>query len=223
MSTADKLTQIAENVQRVYDAGYEKGKSEGGGGGNGTLVCALIEANQENAFRAIQEAEVSFPNAETVDYAGFMECFELRKVDLPIATTIDKQAFQGCRELTDVNMPEVLTIGAAAFAKCYSLTRVDLPKCVSIDDEAFQSCMNLSTLILRDTSQVCVINSVTVVLDTKIINSYWSPTGEGFIYVPASMFEMYRSVYEPGFEQLGAAGLFDIIFRKIEDYPEICG
>lgn len=30
MSIADKLSTIAENEQKVYDAGYEKGKSEGG-------------------------------------------------------------------------------------------------------------------------------------------------------------------------------------------------
>lgn len=31
MSIADKLAQIAENEQKVYDAGYEVGKAEGGG------------------------------------------------------------------------------------------------------------------------------------------------------------------------------------------------
>lgn len=31
MSIADKLTAVAENQQKVYDAGYEKGKAEGGG------------------------------------------------------------------------------------------------------------------------------------------------------------------------------------------------
>lgn len=31
MSVAEKLTQIAENEQKVYDAGYHKGKAEGGG------------------------------------------------------------------------------------------------------------------------------------------------------------------------------------------------
>ena len=31
MTTAEKLQQIAENEQKVYDAGYEKGKAEGGG------------------------------------------------------------------------------------------------------------------------------------------------------------------------------------------------
>lgn len=32
MSIAEKLTTIAENQQRVYDAGYAKGQAEGGGG-----------------------------------------------------------------------------------------------------------------------------------------------------------------------------------------------
>ena len=36
MSIADKLKTISENVQRVYDAGYEKGKAEGGGNGGNT-------------------------------------------------------------------------------------------------------------------------------------------------------------------------------------------
>ena len=33
MSTADKLLTIAENVPKVYNAGYEKGKAEGGNDG----------------------------------------------------------------------------------------------------------------------------------------------------------------------------------------------
>lgn len=36
MSIADKLQTILENEQKVYNAGYEKGKSEGGGGGTDT-------------------------------------------------------------------------------------------------------------------------------------------------------------------------------------------
>ena len=31
MSIADKLVTIAENERKVYDAGYTKGKTEGGG------------------------------------------------------------------------------------------------------------------------------------------------------------------------------------------------
>lgn len=34
MSIADKLTTIAENIPKVYQAGYDKGVAEGGGGGD---------------------------------------------------------------------------------------------------------------------------------------------------------------------------------------------
>ncbi len=36
MSIAEKIATIAANEQRVYDAGYEKGKADGGGGGGYT-------------------------------------------------------------------------------------------------------------------------------------------------------------------------------------------
>ena len=35
MSIAEKLTTIAENQQKVYDAGFTAGQAQGGGGGNG--------------------------------------------------------------------------------------------------------------------------------------------------------------------------------------------
>lgn len=47
MSIAEKLATIAENEQRVYDAGYEKGKAEGGGG------------DTDAAFEAGKQAERS--------------------------------------------------------------------------------------------------------------------------------------------------------------------
>ena len=33
MSIAEKLTTIAENQQKVYDAGFTAGQAQGGGGG----------------------------------------------------------------------------------------------------------------------------------------------------------------------------------------------
>ena len=49
MSIAEKLAQIAENEQRVYDAGYEKGKAEGGGGVNITFEnCSVIDDGNGN-------------------------------------------------------------------------------------------------------------------------------------------------------------------------------
>lgn len=48
MTLAEKLTLIAQNEQKVYNAGYEKGKSEGGGGSGGekpTLFAPSIKIN----------------------------------------------------------------------------------------------------------------------------------------------------------------------------------
>lgn len=194
----------------------------GGSGGSGTLICHEIEPTKETAFESLVDAEVCFPNADNVPYAGFMDCRLLRKIDLPIATEISDQAFQGCDSLTDVNVPAVLRIGMASFAKCTSLYRVDLPKATFVDSEAFAYCSNLSTIILRNSTTVCMLGGVNAIYGTKIIDAY-GPTGEGFVYVPAAMFDAYRSVYEPAFEQAGVAGMFDLVFRKIEDYPEICG
>ena len=45
MTIAEKLQTIAENEQKVYDAGYAKGKAEGGGGGEEDM---LRYCNQPN-------------------------------------------------------------------------------------------------------------------------------------------------------------------------------
>ena len=37
------------------------------------------------------------------------------------------------------------------------------------------------------------------------------------------MYEYYRAGYEPALEAAGFTRFFDIMFRKIEDYPDICG
>ena len=45
MSLAEKLAQIAENVPKVYNAGYEKGKAEGGGGSSDKQAWRLNSNN----------------------------------------------------------------------------------------------------------------------------------------------------------------------------------
>ena len=41
MSIADKLTTIAENMQKIYDAGYEAGKKAGGGSSAETITFTI--------------------------------------------------------------------------------------------------------------------------------------------------------------------------------------
>lgn len=43
MTIAEKLQKIAENEQKVYDAGYEKGKAEGGGSSDTSDATATAE------------------------------------------------------------------------------------------------------------------------------------------------------------------------------------
>jgi hypothetical protein len=47
MSIADKLTTIAENIPKVYQAGYDKGKAEGGGGGSDDSFWDVYQQNGE--------------------------------------------------------------------------------------------------------------------------------------------------------------------------------
>ena len=48
MTKAEKLAIIAENMQRVYDAGYAKGKADAGGGGV-TLITFTIGGTEYQA------------------------------------------------------------------------------------------------------------------------------------------------------------------------------
>lgn len=57
MTTAEKLTKVAENIPKVYDAGYEKGKSEGGGGVEYEFEdVSLVELNNQGKFTTIYDS-----------------------------------------------------------------------------------------------------------------------------------------------------------------------
>lgn len=70
MDIAEKLQVIAENEQKIYDAGYAKGKSEGGGGG-GTLdpatkaVMKMINRPQMNVVSALRFPPGIFISGDT--------------------------------------------------------------------------------------------------------------------------------------------------------------
>jgi hypothetical protein len=53
MSIAEKLTTIAENVPKVFEAGYEKGKSEGGTSAYETIVFTQDCNNAEEVWNVL--------------------------------------------------------------------------------------------------------------------------------------------------------------------------
>lgn len=163
----------------------------------------------QNAFYMCKKlTTVNIPNVINIDYMAFCGCEKLTTVSMPIVTSIGNMGFSDCNSIVEVNMPNVTSIGAMTFQRCKSLTKVDIGGLATVDDWAFSNCENLTTLILRTTDGVVVVSETAI--DGSPI--------EG-IYVPTSMYEAYRSVYEP---VLGEEA-FAYAVRKIEDYPEICG
>ena len=229
----------------------------GCGGDTGWVVCEETEPTKATTIEKLQGLRLSLPKAESIGDTAFYNCNNLTSVDLPVATSIGDSAFQSCNNLTSVDLPSATSIGDTAFNGCTNLTSVDLPVATSIGDQAFegctsltsvdlpvatsinnyafQSCNNLSTLILRNTEEVCQL-IVTAVLGTKIATSEGAPAGEGFIYVPSALYEGYVTLIaqqtamllmSQGMGEAEAQATADYIaravLRKIEDYPEICG
>ena len=193
----------------------------------------------------------SIVNRPTCDLGegAFMGCEKLRTVSVYYLDALDDHVFDGCKNLESVEMTiavnqsgavQNITIGDCAFRNCTKLTeflstnggfnakiignnafegcerleRVWVEYCEYVYMKAFAGCTSLTTVIL-DGETVCQVE-LDAFENTPML------TGEGHIYVRANMYEAYRAAYEAALDQL-MPGFFDILFRKIEDYPEICG
>ncbi len=141
MSISEKLTIIAENEQRVYDSGYEKGKSEGGSGSN--KLPQIIDGTV---------TELTAEDLAGVTAIRKYACYQnpnLTSVTIPdSATKIDEYAFYGCANLMSVVIGEGVTkIGTNAFRGCRNITSIAIPDNVtSIDNYAFSECKGLTSV-----------------------------------------------------------------------------
>jgi hypothetical protein len=100
---------------------------------------------------------------------------------------------------------------------CIELIKIDIPKAVYIGDTAFSGCSNLETVILRNVDSVCEFTATSFNDCVKLFS------GEGHIYIYEQMWDWYESAYSDALQQLTGMDFFPVLFRKIEDYPEICG
>lgn len=124
MSIAEKLALIAENEQKVYNAGYEKGKAEGGGD---DALKALIE-------RTLTRIEIP-RGVSKIGNSAFMDCSDaLGAVNVPEGVTrIEGSAFYACRKISEINLPKSLeSVGASAFVALNSIDRLALPPLVNM-------------------------------------------------------------------------------------------
>lgn len=123
---------------------------------------------------------------------AFIYCSNLQSVNFPNCSHIESYAFRYCSNLQTVSFLNCNYVGSYAFANCYNLQIVNFPKCSHIANQAFRSCYNLISLYLTGTSVVSLPYSNT--FSSTPIAGYSTSAGRyGSIYVPASLFNSYKT------------------------------
>ena len=161
----------------------------------------ITEMTNIGVLQGMSIPYVEFPNVENLPSGSFRSCTNLTRADLPKLKYVKGDVFNGCSNLATVNLPAVQTIDYTAFKDCVKLRKIDLPSCTSIGTNAFYGCNALTAVILRRAGRA-----------SMTIDSFPEST---WIYVPSNMYAAYTTYAE--------AISLPYTFRKIEDYPEVCG
>jgi hypothetical protein len=137
-----KLTPVAENIEKVFDAGYKKGYEQS--------KVDNVKAEQEKFVDITENGTFEIPPDENK---------VLSKVTVNVDVPSDDSLAIGLiqRDVTEVNIPEGITnIGAYSFAYCGDITDIIIPDGVaSIGKNAFQGCLSLTSIDIP--------NSVTII------------------------------------------------------------
>jgi hypothetical protein len=165
----------------------------------GTYVCYQCTALEE----------VNLPNLTTIGNYSFYNCTSLLELDFPKVTSVGQNALRQCTSATSVNLPECVTLNSYAFQKCEALTKLDFPKVNWLGAQVFNGCSALTALIFR-VNEVCTMSNANNIFASTPIAS-----GTGYVYVPATLVESYKSATN--------WSAYASQIRAIEDYPDICG
>lgn len=149
---------------------------------------------------------ISFPNVESAGLSSFNNCTALTDVDLPLLESVSTQTFYGCNALVRLDLPKLQTIAAQSMRNCKNLTVVDLGACTNISAISFDNCLALECFIIR-TPSLCKLAATSAFTNTPIAS------GTGYIYVPASLVDSYKSASN--------WSTYAAQIRAIENYPEI--
>ena len=188
-------------------------------------------------FNCDSLTKVHAPYMHTIGESAYASCFELKTIGHSDASIsdglinvkgIEKSAFVECEKFLIDRLPGCYYIEEYAFKGCKSIEKLMLPNVFRIDADAFTNCINLKALVISNRGTVCDI-AVSAVIGTKIIDITGTPTGEGFIYVPTSLYESYISDLVPKIVAFATANGVPIdeptatymataILRKLEDY-----
>lgn len=110
------------------------------------------------------------------------------------------------RTVTEINDKDGLckVVGHSAFHYCTSLASAIFPAATKIENIAFYACTALKALVLRKSDSICTLAHINSLGGTPITS------GTGYIYVPASLIETYKTADK--------WSTFAAQFRALEDY-----
>lgn len=196
-----------------------------------TLSDAIPSLPEGVFARCTSLKSLAAPAVVTIGASAFSQCTSFQGFDASngaaTPSTIGASAFYDCKALTSEAVKtltfNVGVIEQSTFESCSNIVKADLLMATEIKAAAFSNCSSLTALILRTTETVCVMD-FTAFYGTPIFNL------QGYIYVPTAMYEYYRAGYsdalDAAYAEMGVTipgGVFNVMFRKTEDYPEICG
>lgn len=149
-----------------------------------TRVSAYGFAYQRNL------ESVYLPNCTSIEIYGF--CYSgISELYIPNLVSIAAGAFRGCTNISEFISGEKLNtrIDGQTFEGCNRLTKADFYHINGLGIGSYGlACNNLVTLIIRNSDSVPPLSVNAFGPSTTKMN-----TGEGKIYVPASMVDAYKS------------------------------
>lgn len=172
-------------------------------------VDALIDTyNDEYALResilarSVTEIESELESLTT--YALY-NCTKLTRAHFPNLTYMSSYCLTNCEKLVDVYVPKLSITNGRVFQNNLSLEYIDLPSMNTFYGEnTFNGCTKLKTFVLRYSSGICELGNINSFSKTLI------ESGTGYIYVPKSMVEQYKTATN--------WTTFASQFRALEDY-----
>ena len=173
---------------------------------------SLTEITRQYAFAYSDSlVTVRLPNVTSSAQSAFRYCSALESVDMPnLKDTLQTYFFQYCYKLKNVNIPLVTKTSTGVFQGCEELETVKLGQLTNLGANAFNGCIKLAALIIERVATTAPTMSSTGVFTNTPIEG-----GTGYIYVPTSMVDRYKSATN--------WSTYAAQIRAIEDYPEICG
>lgn len=165
-----------------------------------------VKSVGDNGLYGVGLSELYLPSCTSVGGTCISYCNSLVKIDLPVCKSLGSYALRDNKLLSDISLPSINVIAQAALYNCDSLKKISLPSATTINASAFNGSANFETIILGASSVVTLSN-------TNAFNGTKIASGTGYIYVPATLVDSYKSASNWS----NFAGQI----RAIEDYPEI--